>query len=130
MRRFLAPLSLGAALALGVGAPAFLAAPASAAGPQGAIVTANAHVCGDSSAPNVGPGGSCTYVSTVAGGYNGVGPFTITATQGNVTVFSTTCASGAQCGSPTGSNPIPAGSSVTVSASGNGGVAAGSATGT
>jgi len=108
---------------------------ASATGPEGAIVTPAGHVCSGTTGPipmvPAAPGGSCTYTSSVAGGYQGDG-FTLVATHndpllGTVTDLSVNCPVGTPC--TTGqATPIPALDTVTVTSTG-GAVAAGTVTG-
>ena len=109
-----------------------------ATGPEGAIITPKTYVCsGTGSGPNgsnSGQGGACTYRSTVAGGYVGVGPWTISYLPfGATTATTISCAANTECDS--GPNPsagglntvIPAGSKITVTSTG-GGVAVGTLT--
>src|SRR3954468_15058170 len=111
---------LVAALTAGGAAMVMAAAPAVATGPEGAVVSPAAHVC--SSEQAAGP--SCTYTSTVPGGWQGSG-FTLVATHTvtvngvttTVTDINLNCPAGTPC-STGQENPIPVGDTVTVTSIG------------
>lgn len=105
------PIALGAT-ALGLCAAAVFATPASAQ--QAAGVSFFGHICGTD---NYGVEPTCTYKTTEATGYEGIGPFKITTRlpDGTIKVLAN-CASGAQCGTK-GETPIAAGKTITVTVS-------------
>ena len=108
-----------------------------ATGPEGAIVGSQGYLCSGTgtgpNATNAGQGATCSYTSTVDGGYVGVGPWTIVYTAPASTSKTIACAANAECDS--GPNPaaggfntvIPAGSSIKVTSTG-GSVAVGTLT--
>ncbi|MGH3739223.1 MAG: hypothetical protein ACRDT6_27035 [Micromonosporaceae bacterium] len=102
------PIALGAT-ALGIGAAILFAAPAGAQ--QGAGVSFLGHFCGTD---NYGTQPTCTYKTTEATGYEGVGPFKITKrlADGRIVVLAN-CAANAQCGTKS-ATPIAAGTTITV----------------
>jgi hypothetical protein len=105
------PIAIAAA-ALGISAAALFASPAHAQ--QLAGVSFYGHLCG---VDNYGPEPTCTYTTTDATGYEGIGPFKITSklSDGTIKVWEN-CASGAQCGTKT-ERTIPKGTTITVSVS-------------
>ncbi|MGH3713476.1 MAG: hypothetical protein ACRDT4_08475 [Micromonosporaceae bacterium] len=105
------PIAYAAAVA-GIAAAAWFATPASAQ--QAAGVNFTGHICGTD---NYGVEPTCTYKTTEATGYEGIGPFRITQrlADGTIKVWAN-CAANAQCGTKS-ATPIPAGTTITVSVS-------------
>lgn len=104
-----------AAVAAMVSGATVLATSAQAQEPEGVGVSFFGHYCGTD---NVGPEPECTYTPLLDNSYSGTGPFTIEAV--NVlgdTVFATQCTEGELC-TDEGAGSIPAGSTVTITVSG------------